>query len=202
MVFSQLKYYVAKVVRKSRPPALLNCNIDPTSKIHSGSQLVSVSMGKYSYCAYNCQLVNCTIGAFCSISDNVMIGRAEHPLGHVSTSPTFLLGANSLKKNFANNEFNGLAPTQIGNDVWIGFGAMIKAGVTIGDGAVIGMGSVVTKNIPAYGIWGGNPAREIRKRFDSETIDRLVESKWWEMNDSELDRLGSQFSDPSSAILL
>ena len=70
-------------------------------------------------------------------------------------------------------------PVTIGNDVWIGFEAVILAGVHIGDGAIIGARAVVTKDVPAYTIVGGVPAREIRKRFDTDTIDRLLRLQWW-----------------------
>ncbi len=67
----------------------------------------------------------------------------------------------------------------IGNDVWIGYEAVIMSGVTIGDGAIIGARSVVTKDIPTYTIVGGVPARQIRRRFSEETIAALLELKWW-----------------------
>ena len=68
----------------------------------------------------------------------------------------------------------------VGNDVWIGYEAVIMAGVHIGDGAVIAARAVVTKDVPPYTIVGGTPAREIRKRFDEETIARLLELQWWD----------------------
>ena len=68
----------------------------------------------------------------------------------------------------------------IGNDVWIGYEAVILSGVTIGDGAVIGTRAVVTKDVPPYAIVGGVPAKLIRKRFDEDVISRLVELRWWD----------------------
>lgn len=70
--------------------------------------------------------------------------------------------------------------TRIGNDVWIGNSATIMPGITIGDGAIIGAHSLVTKNVPPYTIVGGNPAQEIRKRFDQDTIDFLLTLRWWD----------------------
>ena len=67
----------------------------------------------------------------------------------------------------------------IGNDVWIGYEAVIFSGVTIGDGAVIGTRAVVTKDVPPYTIVGGVPAKAIRRRFPDETISRLLDLKWW-----------------------
>lgn len=68
----------------------------------------------------------------------------------------------------------------IGNDVWIGYEATILSGVHIGDGAIIGAKAVVTKDVPAYSIVGGIPAREIKKRFDPGTIQKLQQLKWWD----------------------
>ena len=69
---------------------------------------------------------------------------------------------------------------EIGNDVWIGMNAMILSGVKIGDGAVVGAGSVVTKDVEPYAVVAGNPAREIRKRFDDQTISELLKANWWD----------------------
>lgn len=68
----------------------------------------------------------------------------------------------------------------IGNDVWIGYEAVILSGVTIGDGAIIGAHAVVTKDVPPYTIVGGIPAQTIRKRFSQDTIDTLLKIKWWD----------------------
>jgi len=76
----------------------------------------------------------------------------------------------------------------IGNDVWIGMNATILSGVTIGDGAVIGANSLVTKDVELYMIVGGNPAIPIRKRFDQQTIDRLLRIKWWDWDIEKIKR--------------
>jgi serine acetyltransferase len=86
--------------------------------------------------------------------------------------------------------------TTIGNDVWIGDCALVKAGVTIGDGAVIGMGSVVTKDIPPYEIWAGNPARRIKVRFDPDTVARMLATKWWDLDDAAIEKKAKSMNDP------
>lgn len=74
----------------------------------------------------------------------------------------------------------------IGNDVWIGYEAVILAGVTIGDGAIIGARTLVTKDVPPYTVVGGMPAKEIRKRFSEETTSALLEIKWWDWSKEKL----------------
>lgn len=84
-----------------RGAAIRNSYIDATSKVESGSQFVNSRMNKYSFCGYDCQIVNCRIGMFCSIADNVKIGGARHPIEWVSTSPVFYSGRDSVKKKFS-----------------------------------------------------------------------------------------------------
>jgi len=76
----------------------------------------------------------------------------------------------------------------IGNDVWIGYEAVVMAGVTIGDGAIIGARAVVTKDVPPYTIVGGVPARKIRRRFSDNVIARLLELKWWDWPAEQIQR--------------
>jgi virginiamycin A acetyltransferase len=75
---------------------------------------------------------------------------------------------------------------KIGNDVWIGYEAVILSGVTIGDGAIIGTRAVVTKDVPSYTIVGGVPAKPIRKRFDEETIQKFKEIRWWDWKEERI----------------
>lgn len=76
----------------------------------------------------------------------------------------------------------------IGNDVWIGYEATILSGVTIGDGAIIGAKAVVTKDVPAYSVVGGVPAKEIKRRFDADTIQKLQQIKWWDWSYEKIQR--------------
>ena len=76
----------------------------------------------------------------------------------------------------------------IGNDVWIGYEAVILSGVTIGDGAIIGTRAVVTKDVPPYTIVGGVPAKSIRKRFDEKVIEALLKIKWWDWTEEKVAR--------------
>ncbi len=174
-------YLLSKIIKKSQISSIKKCKIHKTSKVMASGLYYNSTVGRFTYFGYGCRVVNCSIGAFCSISDDVYIGGGGHPLNHVSTSPVFHKGKNILGKVFYPHEFVPTRKTSIGNDVWIGYGAIIKSGINIGTGAVIGTGSVVTKDIPPYEIWAGNPAKLIRSRFSVEIIDKLLSSKWWEM---------------------
>lgn len=190
---SKLSYIIKRLLSK-KACAILNSKIDKRASVGNGSQIVESTIGKYSY-AYNCSIIHAKIGAFCSIADGTVIGGGSHPINWVSSSPVFYSGRNVLKKNFSDNEYKEFTETIIGNDVWIGSKCLIKGGVTIGDGAVIGMGSVVTHDVPPYEIWAGNPAKFIRKRFDNETAEKLLNSKWWDLSDEELSDIGKYFND-------
>ncbi len=192
-------FYIAKALRAIlQMPAMRNCVIDRTSKVCSGTQLTNIIMRKYSYIGHDCFVVNAEIGSFCSIADNCRIGGAEHNISFVSTSPVFCRGKNVLRKNFSNLDNAITSKTSIGNDVWLGAGTIVKSGVHISTGAVVGGGSVVTKDIPPYEIWAGNPAKLIRKRFDDRTIDALINSCWWELSDVDIKRVAPFIKDPTA----
>lgn len=191
-----IKLLFAKGLKKFlHPPAMRDCRIEPTARVCSKSELNSVTMKKYSYVGNDCFMLNVDIGAFCSIADRVCIGGAGHPIERVSSSPVFHEGKNILNKNFQNFSYGNTPKTVIENDVWIGMGAIVKAGVTIHNGAVVGFGSRVTCDIPAYEIWAGNPARKIRDRFDPDIAKKLLELKWWDLPDADIHEISKQFDD-------
>ncbi|RYX87269.1 CatB-related O-acetyltransferase [bacterium] len=159
------------------------------NNIHAGSRtaISNSNIGKYTYLAGNNRIFNTTIGAFCSIAENVCIGHAEHPYNHFSTSPVFYKSDNAFNTTkLFQQEINEFAATTIGHDVWIGYNAYIRAGITIGNGCIIGAGAVVTKNIAPYTIVGGVPAKKIKDRFDAEKIKQLEQDQWWNLNDEAL----------------
>ncbi|MEM6768982.1 MAG: CatB-related O-acetyltransferase [Bacteroidota bacterium] len=121
------------------------------------------------------------IGKFCQIASGVtfIMNGANHLTDAVSTYPFAIFG-HGWEGAMEGKSYPSRGDTVIGNDVWIGYGATIMAGVTVGDGAIIATKSVVTKDVPPYTIVGGNPAREIRKRFAPEEIERLLEMRWWD----------------------
>ena len=130
------------------------------------------------------------IGKFCQIAAGVefVMNGANHQMNAVSTFPFYTLeGWNMNPPAFSDLPLKG--DTVIGNDVWIGQNAVILPGVHIGDGAIIGANSVVGSDVAPYTISVGNPARELRKRFDDELIDLMLKFKWWDKSIEEIDRL-------------
>mgnify|MGYP000500256374 FL=1 len=122
------------------------------------------------------------IGKFCSIACGAkfLFNSANHTLSSLSTYPFPLFFEEwGLEKKDVTNAWDNKGDIIIGNDVWIGYEAVILAGVTIGDGAIIGTRAVVTKDVPPYTIVGGVPAKPIKKRFSEETISALLEIQWW-----------------------
>ena len=129
----------------------------------------------------------------------MIIGGGRHPINWVSTSPVFYKGKNVLKKNFSNENFLESKKTVVDNGVWIGSNVLIKGGVHIANGVIVGMGSIVTKDIPPYEIWAGNPAKLIKKRFSNKIIEELEKSKWWEESDCILKKY-NKYSDVNEFI--
>lgn len=189
-----LIYLWSKFLKKFRGPAIKNSLIHPSSKIEAGSHVVNTTMDRHSFCGYDCEIINCSIGSFCSIANRVIIGGGEHPLHWVGMSPVFYEGRDSVKAKFAHHKRPDLPFTFIDHDVWIGQCALVKSGIKIGIGAVVGMGSVVTKDVEPYAIVAGNPARLIRKRFDDRTIDKLLASEWWLWPDQKLEKFSMYFN--------
>ncbi len=123
------------------------------------------------------------IGKFCSIACRAkfLFNSANHTLSSFSTYPfPIFFDEWGLEKSDVAAAWDRKGDIVIGNDVWIGYEAVILAGVTIGDGAVIGARAVVTKDVPPYAIVGGVPARVIRSRFPEETVKALLRLKWWD----------------------
>lgn len=123
------------------------------------------------------------IGKFCSIACGAkfLFNSANHALGSLSTYPFPIffeewgIGVEEIPRAWDNR-----GDIVVGNDVWIGYEAVIQAGVAIGDGAIIGTRALVTKDVPPYTIVGGVPAKPIRKRFDEDTVAALLALRWWD----------------------
>jgi len=142
---------------------------------------IPMRMGAYSYLRSGSRILNvASIGRYCSIGRDVTLGETprNHPVDWVATSLS-VCHRYVAPQNLA----------VIGNDVWIGHGAVVMAGVKVGHGAIIAGNAVVTKDVEAYQIVGGNPAKVIRFRFDEPTRAELLASKWWEIEHATLKNL-------------
>nr|WP_303007514.1 CatB-related O-acetyltransferase [uncultured Anaerostipes sp.] len=131
------------------------------------------------------------IGKFCSIACGAkfIFNSANHTLSSFSTYPFPIFFEEwGLNIKDVAAAWDNKGDIIIGNDVWIGYEAVIMAGVTIGDGAIIGTRAVVTKDVPPYTIVGGVPAKTIRKRFNNETLDELLKIKWWDWSEERIAR--------------
>ena len=150
-------------------------------------------------------LHNVSIGRYSSIAAGVRISPHEHPIDWLTTNSVTYMDSSFawIRKSMGLSHpktipHSPTRPVRIGNDVWIGLGAFVKGGVTIGDGAIVAAHAVVTKDVPPYAIVGGVPAKVIRYRFDEETIRELLDLKWWNYNLSEFGAL--DWSDARSCI--
>lgn len=162
--------------KKKKLKTLISRFIHQTNRIGSGSYVApsamlryGTSIGENTYLAKGTVVSNSDVGNFCSIGPNALIGLGEHQLDALSTSMASGVHTASLNR----------ARTRLEGDVWVGGGAVVRAGVTIGVGAVVGANSVVTKNVDAFSVVVGSPAKPIRFRLTEELRATLVESKWW-----------------------
>lgn len=143
----------------------------------------------YHYPINNDRLI---IGKFCSIACGAkfLFTSANHTLRSLSTYPFPLFFEEwELDKKQVASAWDNKGDIVIGNDVWIGYEAIILSGVNIGDGAIIGARAVVTKDVPPYTVVGGIPAKEIKKRFDAETIDKLQQIQWWDWSFEKIQQI-------------
>ena len=124
------------------------------------------------------------IGRFCSIACGArfLFNSANHTLKSLSTYPFPIFWGEEwgIDKSEVATAWDNRGDIVVGNDVWIGYEAVVMAGVRIGDGAIVASRAVVTRDVPPYAIVGGVPARVIKYRFDPQTVERLLEIKWWE----------------------
>ena len=130
------------------------------------------------------------IGKFCSIACGAkfLFNSANHTLNSLSTFPFPIFPEEWDESMPVTDAWDNKGDIVIGNDVWIGYEAVIMAGVHIGDGAIIGTRAVVTKDVPPYAIVGGIPAKKIRSRFDDETIELLQQLKWWDWEPAKISK--------------
>lgn len=144
--------------------------------ISKGASLNNSTIGRYTSVGRGSKINYSDIGSFCSISWDSTIGATSHPVNRITTHAFPYV---PYAGQFVAERTQEIKKTRIGNDVWIGANSVILPGVNISDGAVIGAGSVVTKDVPPYGIVAGVPAQLIRYRFEEATIKQLLRLQWW-----------------------
>lgn len=178
--------------------AIKRSEISDYTCIHEDCKITESTIGSFTYIAKSTEILGANIGKFCSIGPGVWIGLGKHPSDFISTSPLFYsISKKQLGFTFAENQlFDEYNRCTIGNDVWIGARALILDGVTIGDGAIIAANSVVSKDVEPYTIVGGIPARPIKTRFDDLTIDKLLESAWWNWDIAKIEERKNVFQKP------
>jgi len=169
-----------------------HCRIESPGSLKWTAYEHSLHLGAFSY-QVSGYCFGARIGRYCSFGEDVQIGRQNHPLTWASTSPAFYLHDRlfDLGEGFEgaaeyhSYRFKNTGPptiakiTTIGNDVWIGHGALVRAGVTIGDGAIVAAHSVVVKDVPPYAVVAGNPAAIKRFRVPPSLITPLLRAQWW-----------------------
>jgi phosphonate metabolism protein (transferase hexapeptide repeat family) len=145
--------------------------------------LREVTVGDFSYFERHAEAIYTTIGKFCSIAANSRINALDHPMERLTTHkvsyrPNEYFRWLGVDADF--RERRRAKRVSIGHDVWMGHGAVVMPGVTIGNGAVVGANSVVTKDVPAYSVMAGVPARPLRRRFAPEIAARIEALAWWD----------------------
>ncbi|ADC86478.1 MULTISPECIES: CatB-related O-acetyltransferase [Staphylococcus] len=176
-----------KNVKINRLAYVTNSTFKGNNYVDRFCKIRNSTIGKYSYIGFGSDFNHVEIGNYCSISSDVKMGLGKHPLEFFSSSPIFYSNNNPFGIKEAYFKFDDSPnKTIVGHDVWIGANVIVLDGIQIGNGAVIAAGAIVTRNVEPYEIVGGVPAKTIKKRFDDETINKLLESKWWLMSPNEL----------------
>lgn len=174
--------------------------IDPTAQVRQATlgrytaigartSFVESTMDDYSYVVNDANVIYTTIGKFCSIAAMTRINPGNHPMQRASQSHfTYRAAAyfDDAEDDEAFFDWRRSHAVTIGHDVWIGHGAIVLAGRNIGTGAVVAGGAVVTKDVPAYTIVAGNPARPVRQRFSEDVAERLQALAWWDWDHARL----------------
>ncbi|WP_220481045.1 CatB-related O-acetyltransferase [Marilutibacter penaei] len=160
-------------------------------------------MGAFSY-SYSPLPERCSVGRYCSLSSGIQFLDSLHPSDALTTSALLVNSKNALFLPAATDATQAHAkaysvsqgkpfPT-IGSDVWIGCDVTLALGITIGTGAIVAAGSTVTRDVPPYAVVAGAPARVRKYRFDEPTIERLLASRWWELDPQDV--FAADFDDP------
>ena len=173
---------VQKIIDKLRGKPVRFYAFDKKISVHPSADIDSnTEIGDYTFINKCTDITKAKIGRYCSIGSHVRIGLGEHDINDISTS-------GYLAKH-GGYKFLTRKDCIIKNDVWIGVGAVIRRGVTIGNGAVIGANSFVNKDVPDFAVVGGCPARILKYRFDKEKTERILQSEYWNFPPEEAKKI-------------
>lgn len=186
--------------------------LEGRNSIHSGARVSNAKIGYATFIGRNSILLGAEIGRYCSIGHDVEVLIQTHPSSKfISTHPAFYSTLNQAGFTFVKSQkfceilcydqANRIT-VSIGNDVWIGAKVTIIGGLKIGDGAIIAAGSVVTKDVPAYAVVGGVPAKLIRMRFNEKQVCNLLKLSWSSKSIEWLEEKADYFSDIDNVDLL
>ncbi len=174
---------------------LKGCRLEPYVAIGERVVLREVAVGAFTYFERHAEAIYATLGKFCSVAANARINALEHPIERI-TQHKVSYRANEyfryLGVDAGFRERRQAKRVTIGHDVWIGHGAVVLPGVSVGNGTVIGANAVVTRDVEPYAIVAGSPARLLRRRFAPETAGRIERLAWW---DWPVEKIGRAIGD-------
>ncbi len=191
--------HTGRHLRIGRMATARSCAFGRYNTLYDGVVLDNVVLGDLSYVSRGARVFNATVGRFCCIGPETLIGLGRHPTRQfVSSHPAFYSTRAQAQLTFVGEQkFEEFRPVTLGHDVWIGARAIVLDGATIGDGAIVAAGAVVAGEVPPYAIVSGVPAKVERYRFDEATIEAIRRSRWWELDLEVLRANADAFADPA-----